>query len=331
MKKLTICTFNVENLFLRYNFFSLPPGITSKKAPKADVVKGIGYLPPAYAKNYSLFKEDARVLTAQALTRDHTVYPDICCLQEVESMQALRTFNETQLEKHYPYIIVIDSHDPRLIDIGLLSMHPISRIVSHMDEKDDRGYYLFSRDCLEVTFDINGKPLSLFVNHLKSKYGRSQKDKDNGNKRRKAQAERVAGILKERFPGSAYNSELFAVLGDFNDSPNSTYVAPLVKDAGLENVIERLDETERWTHWWSGKNLVSQLDYILLSPELSKRSLEKPEIERRGISAKRKKSHFALPGDKKGQEIDFTFERFEEVTDEVDASDHCPVFLEMNI
>ena len=78
---------------------------------------------------------------------------------------------------------------------------------------------------------------------------------------------------------------LFAVLGDFNDSPDSELVAPLVKDAGLENVIERLDQSERWTHWWAGKNA----------------------------------------------EVDFTFDSFEGVTDEVDASDHCPTFLEIEI
>ena len=50
MAKVSLCTFNVENLFLRYNFASLPPGITSKKAPTADILKGSGYLPPAKAR-----------------------------------------------------------------------------------------------------------------------------------------------------------------------------------------------------------------------------------------------------------------------------------------
>ena len=77
---------------------------------------------------------------------------------------------------------------------------------------------------------------------------------------------------------------------------------------------------------------MSQLDYILLSPSLSKSAAgTKPEIERRGISSKRKKSYLALPGDKKGQQIDFTFERFDGVTKETDASDHCPVFFELSL
>jgi hypothetical protein len=32
---------------------------------------------------------------------------------------------------------------------------------------------------LEVSFEIEGNPLYLFVNHLKSKYGKSQKEKSN--------------------------------------------------------------------------------------------------------------------------------------------------------
>ena len=272
----------------------------------ADVLKGFGYLPSSFSKNnFSLYKEEARTLTTRALTRGNTVYPQICCLQEVESMQVLRIFNEKYLENKYPYALLIDSHDPRLTDIGIISMYPVSKILSHMDERDARRNYLFSRDCLEVTFDINGTPLTLFVNHLKSKYGRSKKEKDNADKRRQMQAERISEILKQRFPGTAYDSELFAVLGDFNDHPDSEVLLPLLKDAGLENIIERLSKTERWTHWWASKNLVGQLDYILLSPALSRSSSGLPVIERRGISSKRKKSYFAISCDKRGQENRF--------------------------
>ncbi len=332
MAKVRICTFNCENLFVRSKSFPLPPGIKSKKAPKADIAKGFGYQPMAYAKYYNLYNDEARVLTALALTRGNkNPYADICCLQEVENMQALRTFNDAHLKKAYPYRLLIDSHDLRLIDVAVLSKYPITGSVTHMDEKKGPSY-IFSRDCLEVDFDVNGKPLTLFVNHLKSKYARTPHEKANADKRRKRQAERVVDILKDRFPGGSYNASNFAVLGDLNDAPFSDSLSPLVKEARLENVVDRLPETERWTHWWGSKNLVSQLDYILLSPSLSK-SAEgtAPEIERRGISSKRKKSYLALAGDKKGPEVDFTFTRFDGVTKETDASDHCPVFFELSL
>jgi hypothetical protein len=104
----------------------------------------------------------------------------------------------------------------------------------------------------------------------------------------------------------------------------------LVKDSGIENIVNRLPESERWTHWWASKNRVSQLDYILLSPALSSSSSADPYIERGGISAKRTKSYYDVDG-QKGAEVDLSFKRFKAVTDEIDASDHCPVFFELTM
>lgn len=96
----------------------------------------------------------------------------------------------------------------------------------------------------------------------------------------------------------------------------------------MENIISRLDFKERWTHWWEKENSVSQLDYILVSPDLSKNT-NKPYIERRGLSNKVKK--FTHLGSKNGEKIPFDFSRFHDVTDRIDASDHSPVFLNLPI
>jgi len=107
---------------------------------------------------------------------------------------------------------------------------------------------------------------------------------------------------------------------------------PLVRDLGLKNVIDRIpDKTKKWTHWWDGKNVVSQIDYILLSAKLANDSPGLPYIERRGISLSKKYSYLALPGEKKGEKINFQFDRFPEVTNEIEASDHCPVFFELRL
>jgi len=55
------------------------------------------------------------------------------------------------------------------------------------------------------------------------------------------------------------------------------------------------------------ENSVSQLDYILLSPKLSKNTLVKPYIERRGLNNIRKTTHL---GTKDGEKIPFDFQRF---------------------
>ncbi len=339
MTSITICTFNVENLFGRYKVLGYLPGDKFKKnilTPEELEEKG-GFLPgQIYApkNSFQIFdKEQWRLLTAKALKGNTENYPDIACLQEVENLGVLRKFNKDYLKNIYPYALLIDSHDPRLIDIGVLSKHKITALRTHIDEPyDDKSGYLFSRDCLEISLDINNTPLTLFVNHLKSKYAKGAKQTERSNKKRNAQAVRVVELIRERFKGENFFDKAFAILGDFNDTHDSEPLKPLIQELGLENVIERIpDKTNRWTHWWGSKNLVSQIDYILLSPRLANDSKKEPYIERRGISKAKKYSYLAAPNDRKGEKIDFQFERFKEVTDKIEASDHCPVFLEINL
>jgi endonuclease/exonuclease/phosphatase family metal-dependent hydrolase len=62
-------------------------------------------------------------------------------------------------------------------------------------------------------------------------------------------------------------------MGDFNDTPDSAPLAPLLKDRDLAlfDVLSGLPSERRWTHYWSEQKLYSQIDYILLSPALRER------------------------------------------------------------
>lgn len=247
-------------------------------------------------------------------------------------------FNEDYLESKYDYAILLDSHDPRRIDVGVLSKLKVENIKTNMYEPysgTGKQEYLFSRDCLELNFvTSNGKSLSIFLNHLKSNYTdekdpiKKKQEEEKNNKLRLKQAEKVRDLVKARFPGNLFKEENFVVLGDFNDGPDSPFLFPLLDELGMENVLSRLEIKERWTHWWEKENSVSQLDYILLSPRLSKNTEKKPYIERRGLSNKRKTTHL---GSKDGEKIPFDFERFPQVSKTVEASDHCPVFLNLNV
>lgn len=339
MSSVTICTFNVENLFGRYKVFGYLPADKFKKQiiPPEELGDKGGFLPgEIYApkNSFQIFDKDQwRLLTAKALKGNTENYPDIACLQEIENLRVLRQFNKDYLGKVYSHVLLIDSHDPRLIDVGVLSKYKITDVRTHIDEPyGDRSRYLFSRDCLEVTFDINGTPLTLFVNHLKSKYADGINQKKEADKKRNTQAIRVAEIVKERFKKGGFSNRAFAIVGDFNDTPDSEPLKALVQDLGLENALERIsDKTKRWTYWWKGKNRVSQIDYILLSPRLANDSTNKPYVERRGMSSAKKYSYLTTSDDEKGEKIDLQFERFLEVTDKVEASDHCPVFFKLKL
>ena len=257
---------------------------------------------------YGPVSKSSRKLTASVILENE---PDILALHELENLEALLQFNRLYLEKKYAYAMVVDGNDPRQIDVGILSKYPIHSFSTHRFDKNQDGRTLFSRDCLVATIQVTRqKTLTVLVNHFKSKIG-------GGEAKRKAQAERVSQILRERF-GANYSGGDFVVVGDLNDNFDSPDLKPLVQHRNLENVVERLPEEERWTHYYKKGKAAEQLDYILLSPSLKeKNATALPYIERRGL----------------GNDIDiYEGDRFNNrLSGKEGASDHCAVFMELTV
>ena len=107
-----IATFNVENLLARYRF-------KDNFDPAGEDGFSINNLA------FSLYNDEEKRLTAKAIK---AVDADIICLQEVENLEVLERFNSRYLggkkEKKYKYRMLIDSHDPRRIDVAVLSRYP---------------------------------------------------------------------------------------------------------------------------------------------------------------------------------------------------------------
>ena len=115
----------------------------------------------------------------------------------------------------------------------------------------------------------------MFVTHLKSKYvdpnqSKADQDKDRRQSdiRRWKQASTVANIVRSRFPNPA--TSRFVIAGDFNDTPDSNLLAPLLQNQNLQliDVTSTLPQADRWTHYWKKEDHYSQLDYLLISPGL---------------------------------------------------------------
>jgi len=304
--KVRIATFNAENLFARFKFGSKAnPATVSTEGwdtnqTKFDSITGAG-----------------RDITGEAIKG---VAADIIGLQEVEALETLRKFMRLHLKNvKYPKPILIDSHDPRYIDVALMTKpgFEITRIVTHQYDQSSPGKNIFSRDCLECWVQVGTKTLPVFVNHFKSMMeGRAQTAP-----KRMAQTERVTAILKDRF-GSNPGKEPWVVIGDFNDYPEpdgspAPSLKPLVGQPWAINVIERLPAANRWTHFWNKKKEYKQLDYILLSKSLADANPGAlPMIERRGTPLRA---------------TQYTGPRFPGVgKDDPKASDHCPVVIEIN-
>jgi hypothetical protein len=278
-------------------------------------------------------------------------------LQEIESLIALRTSNEKHLGSHYKRALVVDSRDFRQIDVGILITLENLSVRSHVDEldptpDDPARPYLFSRDWLEVELALAGnRRLTVFINHLKSKFidpkkaktlAKSKAQRNRDDKYRGRQADRMIKLLQERFPGNGFDTELFAVARDLNDEAASKPLKKLYSSAGLEDALERRPvEQDRWTHWFRSENSVSHIDAMLLSPALAQQTAGvAPAIERRGISYSRilqdggiRPQTHPLPTRRRRPQPNrrrLPLPPLPRSAPELYASDHCPVFLDID-
>lgn len=297
MPTLRIATFNAENLFARYRF-------KDGFQPTQDDGFSINDLA------FRIQDEESKKITGAAIRK---VNADVICMQEVESLPVLDRFNSFYLGgMKYAHRAVFDSFDPRQIDVAVLSRYPITSLRSHREERtQDGSAFLFSRDCLEIEVNVGGTPLLLYANHFKSMMG----GRDATRARRLVQAERVAAIVDARWKKSRYQGN-FVVLGDLNDYPeDKTSLGALLGHKGLDNVLTRLPEAERWTHYYAGGNSYSQLDYLLLSASLAKANPGKPAVMRTGLP---------------WRALKVTEKRLDGVGDnEPKASDHVPLYMDI--
>jgi endonuclease/exonuclease/phosphatase family metal-dependent hydrolase len=206
------------------------------------------------------------------------VKPDILLCVEVENRATLDRFNDQVLRGEfgfsYPHFMVVDGNDQRGIDVGILSKYPIAEIRSHVDDADQDGGRIFSRDCPEYDVLLPGSErLVLIPNHLKSKR--------NGNDqatllRRQAQAHRAHTIAV----GALARSPLVLLGGDLNDTPAEPALASLFAD-GFQDVQSHPNYPKDRPGTYETGLPNHKLDYLIMSPVLQGR-LQDTGIERRG-------------------------------------------------
>jgi endonuclease/exonuclease/phosphatase family metal-dependent hydrolase len=304
MATVRLATFNVENLFARFKF--------DKNIDPAQAIKD-GWT--AEQTSFDLASDDSKRITGQAI---RATKADIVCLQEVENLEALKRFRNMHAggSKLFPWALSIEGNDPRFIDVGVLSKHPIVHARSYAHLREGRSS-LFSRDCLEIDVLVGSKTLTLFVQHYKSMMGGRKRTRP----RRVLQVNKTIEIIKDRF-GAKPGNKPWVVLGDFNDymqtdQEGTPAIDTIVNWDQVENVVARMPAAEQWSHFYKDRNKYSQLDYLLPSKSLAKASDAVPEILRNGLPLRA--TAYAGP-------------RFEGVgQDSPKASDHCPVIWELQI
>ncbi|MBS1204125.1 MAG: endonuclease/exonuclease/phosphatase [Proteobacteria bacterium] len=259
--------------------------------------------------------ETAMLLTAQVMI---DLQADVLAVVEAESRPALLAFNREIIParngKPFEHVMVIDGNDERGIDVGLMtvSAFPIETIRSHVDDKDADGALIFSRDCPEFTIPLkDGRTLHVLVNHLKSKGYGSQNSSDA---RRREQAERVKAIYQQRIKEG---ETLIAIVGDFNDTPDSQALAPLLKDTDLRDIFTHAKfDNGGYPGSWGSCTANNKIDYILLSPALWE-TVKQGGVYRKGM----------WPGVQPAK-----WETYAELKKPVNAgSDHAAVWVELDL
>jgi endonuclease/exonuclease/phosphatase family metal-dependent hydrolase len=196
----------------------------------------------------------------------------IQCVVEADDRISLRDFSGIMLQamggKAFEHVMLIDGNDDRAIDVGILTRanYELTRIRSHVEDTDAHGE-VFSRDCPEYTVTTPfGDVIVFLVNHLKSKGYGSQAANDA---KRQRQATRVAEIYQRLCDEGQKN---VVVLGDFNDTPDSAPLQPLLGATDLLDITTHATFVADDRPGTFGNGTKSgKIDYILLSPALYQR------------------------------------------------------------
>ncbi|UWU06630.1 endonuclease/exonuclease/phosphatase family protein [Sinorhizobium medicae] len=366
---LRLATFNIENLMSRFDFSGFRNHLKQDRVLRLfDVRSEAEYQRLEEARTIA-HTDDVRQMSALAIADCDA---DILCLQEADNMAALQAFEYGYLFRMvgngYRQKYLVEGNDTRGIDVAVMMREETRdgqkieclEVKSHaaltyedLDLFNDELALtnrprdrIFKRDCLEVDVRIGGRPLTLYVVHLKS-MGPAREGLDGRQATmavRRAEVKAVRHIIEGRFGSGDTADKIFAVCGDMNDyqekvnvlgdrrngyefvpyEETSSALDVLSHDGFVVNPMLRRPVLDRWTLFHSRgpeERHLCQLDYIWLSQELARRNAARvPEVIRAGQPYRT-----IFPA---GQEV----ERYPRTGwDRPKASDLCPVVMTLDI
>ena len=250
-----VATFNLENLF--------------------DTVDEPGKDDPVLAPEEYELK-----LTKLAAAINALGGPTILAVEEAENATVLADLAARTGVSYQ--VTLVDGPDARGIDVGLLTRSERVTVLGAEARQtcttlnDSLGpgvdpnfpcpegqNPLFSRPPLRVHLTVDNFPLTVIVNHFKSK-SQDTPEQQVTLPRRIEQAHWVAGLVNEVLAADPQADVI--VLGDLNDFLSSEPLAVLT-GAGLHDVLLDVEKSSRYTYIYNGESEV--LDHVLLSADLA--------------------------------------------------------------
>jgi endonuclease/exonuclease/phosphatase family metal-dependent hydrolase len=288
----SVGTFNLNNLFSRFDF-NADISTASKSTVGTKTVFRFddpsGFKLRTYQGKLVNPKQPAdRSLLARRIKEMNV---DVLAVQEVEDVDTLKQFNGVDLDGLYEHVVLIEGNDPRMIDVGLLSKHPLAAVTTwqHTADPANPAHPVFSRDLLQVEVlkgDRETHWFTVFVNHLKSHFvpfnvADKEAEGQRANELRRRQCEAAAQIIA----GQMRPNSRFLVVGDMNDPEDSAWLKPLVQSTEL-NLVSGLSHatetrpapgatrppTPLWTERFKPRGepaVYTLMDQVWLSPALA--------------------------------------------------------------
>lgn len=140
--------------------------------------------------------------------------PDIFILQEIENQSVIQDIsnlmagNSWNKKNTWPYVC-FSKNEGHALGCCLFSKFPVSNIKTHNIEiKTEEKQQPALRPIMEISIDIKGKPLIIFVNHWKSKSGGEEATKIWRSWQEAVLANNIIKVEKSKIP--------FLAAGDFN-------------------------------------------------------------------------------------------------------------------
>jgi endonuclease/exonuclease/phosphatase family metal-dependent hydrolase len=290
---LTVGTFNLNNLFSRWNFKASIDEYEQGSWPVLKKEDGF------WVRRYkgTLIQAKSGAMTERIAARIRQAEPDVLACQEVEDHEVLQQFREEHLGARYPWQVLVEGNDPRLIDVAVISRLPLGEVRSHQHwvHPGLASEPVFRRDLLQVEVlseDRRRRLFWIFVAHLKSRFVDWRIRDPDARARARQEAARLRTLEAEAIAAIAASrtgpQELYVVCGDLNDTPTSPALASLLGPGPgsleLVNLVGRdVPEEDRWTtsHKDTGDDRrFEQIDYLLVPPWAAERA-SRTRIDRR--------------------------------------------------
>jgi endonuclease/exonuclease/phosphatase family metal-dependent hydrolase len=208
--------------------------------------------------------------------------PDVIALQEMGTISALKELQGSLKAGglELPYWEHLTGSDTN-IHVAVLSRFPFAARHPHTNETFLLGgrHHHVSRAFAELDICVNSNYcFTLLTAHLKSRRTVPQADEEE-------MRTEEARLLREKADAvlSARPEANLVLLGDFNDTPDSRAIRTLI-GRGKKKLLDtrpaernECDSGQRgdarpvcWTHFYAKEDTYSRIDYILLSPGMSK-------------------------------------------------------------